>query len=793
MYKIEETDYGFKIHISGNLSSTETHSWINEFEEMIKTRNSATFHILLDLREIKDFDSETLNGIEKGLRVFKQRGMERSVLVLDSTFTYLKFKKNYNKSKTTKDQRYLDASTNSYWEQAAGSWLSKGIDPSKKSRLKIREKLAIAVAGTVLAVLTLLGFFIYSISYSSTKEMVDSKLQGTVKQVKDMIESNMHTSIKNHLRAISEKNAELARYYYNTYKKGTLSEKEAYRRYKEIILNTDSDYGKIGITGYLACVNTKGILVIHPKSEGADASKFEFMQKAIQQKNGFLEYDWKNKDETHARSKVGYLSYFEPWDLMVWASSYKDEFKDLIKIEDFHKHISDIVIGDTGYVYVIDEKGTMISHKNTDMIGKNYYNLTDTNGSHFVQEIISKKEGHIKYLWKNSPSDTEKEKLVFYTHIPETNWYVVAGSYTNEFFASLHTVRNVIIGSVFISFLILFFVITKSLSFLLSPFDEVKMVVNGIAEGDFTRKIEIKSKDEIGEISGYFNLVIDNFTELILKLKDSITGLLGSTQNLSVTSREISATSNTQAAAVREIVSTMEDSNTLAKQISVSIGEVNKISNQTKNDVETGVAFIQSSLEKMTEIKSKNKETIIGIKALGEKIDSIWDIVNIINGIVDQTKIIAFNAALEASSAGEAGKNFQIVASEIKRLADNTTISTKEIKSKISEIQSSSNNLIIISEEGSERVKEGWDLSNKLEEVFNEILNSADISARSAGQIDLSIKQQVSSFEQILLTLKEISGGIENFVVSTQHTSQASESLNQIASDLKKIIEKYIV
>ena len=72
-------------------------------------------------------------------------------------------------------------------------------------------------------------------------------------------------------------------------------------------------------------------------------------------------------------------------------------------------------------------------------------------------------------------------------------------------------------------------------------------------------------------------------------------------------------------------------------------------------------------------------ETISGIKMLGEKIESIWDIVNIINGIADQTKIIAFNAELEASAAGEAGKNFQIVATEIRRLADSTVSSTNEI------------------------------------------------------------------------------------------------------------------
>jgi methyl-accepting chemotaxis protein len=275
------------------------------------------------------------------------------------------------------------------------------------------------------------------------------------------------------------------------------------------------------------------------------------------------------------------------------------------------------------------------------------------------------------------------------------------------------------------------------------------------------------------------------------KTRDSSAMLLNSIQGLSVSSQEISATSTLQAAAVKEIVSTMEDSNILNQEMSRSVGEVVKIAMQTKNQVEKGFEYVKNSLAKMEEIKNKNMDTINGIRSLGDKIESIWDIVNIINGIINQTKIIAFNAALEASSASEGGKNFQIVASEIKRLADNTMSSTKEIKAKINEIQRSSNNLIIISEDGTQRIKEGWELAQNLEAVFEDILNSAEISANASGNIDLSINQQASAVEQILLTLKEISSGIESFVASTRQTSQTIGNLKGMADELNKIVEKF--
>jgi len=176
---------------------------------------------------------------------------------------------------------------------------------------------------------------------------------------------------------------------------------------------------------------------------------------------------------------------------------------------------------------------------------------------------------------------------------------------------------------------------------------------------------------------------------------------------------------------------------------------------------------------------------------LGQKIQSIWDIVNMINIIAAQTKIIAFNAELEASSVGEVGENFQIVASEIRRLADNIVESTQEIKGKIAEIERSSASVIKVSEEGTAKITEGWQLYSNLQRLFEDVLQSADVSANAADRIALSSKQQVSAFEQILQTLKQIAEGVENFVVSTKATTGAAGKLRELANMLHSVIEEY--
>ncbi|MCP4400835.1 MAG: HAMP domain-containing protein [bacterium] len=313
-------------------------------------------------------------------------------------------------------------------------------------------------------------------------------------------------------------------------------------------------------------------------------------------------------------------------------------------------------------------------------------------------------------------------------------------------------------------------------------------VANGKLEGDFS----LYQKDEIGHLADVFRGMREQIKKIMSSARETTVVLLDSVQDLTVSSQEISSTSNEQAAAIKEIVSTMEDSDQLAKSIAAKITDVTGTTSETKNGVNNGFSIIRDSLSKMDEIKTSNSGTISEVRSLGDKVESIWEIVNMINGIADQTKIIAFNAELEASSAGDAGKNFQIVASEIRRLADSTVASTSEIKAKITEIQHSSDSLIMASEEGTAKITEGWELSNNLQKVFEGILNSSEVSASATDQIALSINQQVSAFEQILLTLKQISEGIDNFVVSTRSTTDASEKLEGMANNLHTVIEEYV-
>ena len=260
--------------------------------------------------------------------------------------------------------------------------------------------------------------------------------------------------------------------------------------------------------------------------------------------------------------------------------------------------------------------------------------------------------------------------------------------------------------------------------------------------------------------------------------------LLSETEALAMATKVSAATSHSQSTAVKEIVATMQDSTKLAESIGDKIQQVTTLARQSLDAVESGRTALQSNMDELLEIKDMNQLTISGIQELNKKISTVWEIVSIINNVADQTKIIAFNAELEASSSGEAGKNFHIVASEIRRLSDTIIDSINEIKERVDEIQHASDALILDSEKGTRQIDSGYQSAKNLELEFESIMASSEKTADSSQDILSYVGQLGSSSEQVFITLRQIADGIESLSRSTEDISSSSETVRGIASRL---------
>ena len=187
---------------------------------------------------------------------------------------------------------------------------------------------------------------------------------------------------------------------------------------------------------------------------------------------------------------------------------------------------------------------------------------------------------------------------------------------------------------------------------------------------------------------------------------------------------------------IDENIRTQSPENTLiAAEIADKTNSVAAIASKMEKDVLKGFTILEKNVKKMEDIKEKNSGVINGIVSLGNKVNKIRDIVRVINTITDQTKVIAFNASLEAAGAGETGKRFAVVAGEVNRLADDIAGLTRQIREQVEEIRSSSSYLIVYSEEGSDRIAEGYKLIKDLEGVFMDIRSGAEITSNQAQSI----------------------------------------------------------
>ena len=318
---------------------------------------------------------------------------------------------------------------------------------------------------------------------------------------------------------------------------------------------------------------------------------------------------------------------------------------------------------------------------------------------------------------------------------------------------------------------------------------EYRLQVNGILKEmreltqgtrDQSRLIDIVTFDELGELSMHVNRNILQFREFSDSIRTLAEHLTEASLSLAATAQQSSSVSNQQAAAVAEVVSTMEDSDRLGKSAAERAAEVDSKSVRTLETATEGVSRIDNHLESMESIRKANDGTLEFIKSLNEDIKTIWDVVRMINSLANQVKIIAFNAELEASSAGAAGKNFEIVATEIRRLADNTVASTSEIRDKTKLIEQAALNLIESSESTTKAIESGCENSRRIQEAFNLVKTSSEDASVSARAINDGIRMQTAGSEQILLTMKQIAHSASDYAQSTKMLSDTSRRLNDM-------------
>lgn len=334
------------------------------------------------------------------------------------------------------------------------------------------------------------------------------------------------------------------------------------------------------------------------------------------------------------------------------------------------------------------------------------------------------------------------------------------------------------------------FFITRSVT---TPLTRVVALTEKMSEGDFTQSIEMKRNDEIGQLVAAMKTMRERLKQTISSVSIVTDDVNTSAQEISSSVQEQASVAAQQSSSVSEISATIEEFSQTSSQIARNAESVAEIAASTLEESKRGAEAAKGIVMRMEEINRENQQSIGEIVELGQKSKAITKFMEIINNIADQTKLIAFNAALEASSAGEAGRRFGVVAAEIRRLADNVMESTGEIELKINEIQEAFNHLVVASEKGAKKIQEGMNASSRTAEMLEELLTEARLTEDSAKQISLSTQQQKTASEQVVTALKEIATGAKQTTDAINQVNGVSTKLADLSGSLKNLMGKFKV
>lgn len=381
---------------------------------------------------------------------------------------------------------------------------------------KIRHKLLFYY--TLLFALSLsVGFAaVYFIIHDSLQDNIESELQNTTTAIYNLVQTSAAVSIKNYLRGAAEKNIEIIEGFYQESLQGKQTDKEAREKATAVLLSQT-----IGQSGYIYCLNSKGLVVVHPEHSliGSDVSNFTFVKDVLVKKRGYLEYDWKNPGEKVARPKALYMLYFQPWDWVIAVSSYREEFKGLVNVDDFKQSVLDLKFGKTGYAFVVNTDGIAIIHPKLE--GTNIMSL-DGLPNEYLAEMVKKKNGRIIYPWKNPGENEPRQKLCVFDHIKEYDWIVGAASYLDEFYQPLRTIGALILGIFLLTMLLVLSLSYKISNSITNPLERLMGHFDKASNGDFSLRMAITSNDEIGKLARFFNRFMQQIGQYSNDLKQQI-------------------------------------------------------------------------------------------------------------------------------------------------------------------------------------------------------------------------------------------------------------------------------
>lgn len=311
-----------------------------------------------------------------------------------------------------------------------------------------------------------------------------------------------------------------------------------------------------------------------------------------------------------------------------------------------------------------------------------------------------------------------------------------------------------------------------------------------LAEGDLTTRATV-TEDFTGAIADSVNLAIDQLRELVLAINMTADKVAQSSQQTQMTAVELSEASEHQAQEIAGVSAAINQMAVSIDQVSTNAIESASVAERSVAIAHNGAEVVHRSIEGMNIIRDQIQETSKRIKRLGESSQEIGNIISLINDIADQTNILALNATIQASMAGEAGRGFAVVADEVQRLAERSAAATRQIEVLVKTIQADTNEAVSSMESTTAEVVKGAKLAKDAGEALDEVQTVSHALAELIQNISNAARQQATSASHISSTMNIIQEITSQTTAGTLATARSVGHLNEMSAQLQKSVSGF--
>jgi methyl-accepting chemotaxis protein len=479
--------------------------------------------------------------------------------------------------------------------------------------------------------------------------------------------------------------------------------------------------------------------------------------------------------------------------------------------------IFNTVVGDTGNVYVIDREGNYIISPDGTQDGTCVWDNTCADGNYYVQytvgealKLTNDKLAKVQYPLINPETNTKQMKTTTVGYFAPWDWVIVAETWEPELKKSLLTIQEANSESQVRMIIILAASLTviSAIWVLMSrgitkPLQVAGATIQKIGEGDFTQRLNIKSRDEIGHLAKDYNIAVDNVKKLIKTIIDKTGSISITSQDLNNdmsqasslvvdtkdSIRTIQNDMDDQAASVIQTTATMKNITSSIENLSSHIGEQSEKVTQSSSAIEEMLANISSVtrtleangelMNELTNLSENGRKDLAAVSAdihtVASESEELLEISAVIEDIAQQTNLLSMNAAIEASHAGEAGKGFAVVADEIRKLAESSAEEAKIISSELGKIKVAIDRMNIASVE----------VLNQFENIDKHIRHVSE----QEGTIRSAMKEQEIGSQDILRAVEDLSEISHKVESESSEMRNGSQEILAESANLEKITE----